>query len=63
MLLTTSQDGLHVQIQSNNTLLLKYYYNTTTSGLVLFDSKSKLAGLGCGLLAHMANSVICDHNL
>ena len=29
MLLTTSQGGLHVWIQSNNTLLIKYYYNTT----------------------------------
>ena len=42
MLLTALQDGLHVQIQSNNTLLVKYYYNTTPSCLVLFDSKSKL---------------------
>ena len=62
MLLTTLQDGLHVQIQSNNTLLIKYYYNTTTSGLVLFDSKSKLTW-SCGLSARMANSVVCDHNL
>ena len=45
MLLTALQGGLHVWIQSNNTLLIKYYYNTTPSCLVLMMVKVSLFDL------------------
>ena len=45
MLLTALQGGLHVWIQSNNTLLMKYYYNTTSSCLVLMMVKLSLFDL------------------
>ena len=45
MLLTALQGGLHVWIQSNNTLLIKYYYNITPSCLVLMMVKVSLFDL------------------